>query len=145
MIGAVLGRGRRRGAGWRVGVAASMLAASTVVSVIAAGSGVASAAPNDFDSSFGGTGTGVAQYSTGTGAAATGVAVVPSPLTGAGNIVVSTDGGAGGQFEVDRFTPSGAIDTTFGTRRGARCLRRAGQRRGRRPGGSPGAPGTSWP
>ena len=119
MIGAVLGRGRRRGAGWRVGVAASLLAASTVVSVVAADSGVASAAPNDFDASFGT--AGIVQYSVGgtnapTGAVATGVAVVPVGLAGAGNIVVSTDGGgAGGQFEVARFTPSGAIDTTFGS------------------------------
>ncbi len=118
MMGAVLGRGRRRGAGWRVGVAASMLAASTVVAVAVAagGAAAASANPRDFDTSFGTAGTGVVQYATGTGAKATGVAVVPSGLPSgqAGDLVVSTDGGSGSQFELARFTPSGAIDTTFG-------------------------------
>jgi hypothetical protein len=90
-----------------------MLAASTVVSVIAAGSGVASAATPGLDTSFGS--AGIVQYATPTAASATGVAVVPQSLPGAGDIVVADGGGAGGQFEVARFTPSGSIDTTFGS------------------------------
>ncbi|MGH9114975.1 MAG: delta-60 repeat domain-containing protein, partial [Acidimicrobiales bacterium] len=82
---------------------------------VAAGGGPAWAAPGSLDSSFGSAGVVTQSNSNG----ATGVAVVPAGDPDAGDVVVS--GSAGGapngvQFQVGRFTPSGALDGSFGGR-----------------------------
>ncbi|MGH9055273.1 MAG: hypothetical protein ACRDYY_05320, partial [Acidimicrobiales bacterium] len=104
------GRHARRALG--LGCAVVTAGAFCLVAV-AAGGGPAWAAPGSLDPSFGSTGVVAQAGSNG----ATGVAVVPAGDTGAGDVVVSGSAGGppgGPEFQVGRFTTSGALDGSFG-------------------------------
>jgi uncharacterized delta-60 repeat protein len=83
------------------------MSALTVV-LVAASAGTASAQPGALDDSFGSAGTVVESASNG----ASGVALVPAGVADAGDYVMSGSAGSS-DFQVGRFTSSGALDPSF--------------------------------
>jgi hypothetical protein len=88
----------------RTGVLAAVAAVATGLFSAVAGGGVAAAAPGSLDSSFGFGGL-ISNFG---GSNATGLALVPSGVTGTGNLIVpGSSSDSTPQFQVTAFSPSG--------------------------------------